>query len=59
VTGPVAATQWSGTGRVVVMGFPFETISDTQTRTELMGRVLDFIAPEAQSTSGPDGWLVR
>jgi hypothetical protein len=40
--GPVAAIQYDGESQVVYMGFPFETISSSDMRTLMMGRVLDF-----------------
>lgn len=49
---PIAAVQYSGTSKVVFMGFPFETISDANTRTLVMDRVLDFFFPAPTTTDG-------
>jgi hypothetical protein len=39
--GGIAATSYRGAGRVVVLGFPFETIDGRTTRAEVMRRVLE------------------
>jgi hypothetical protein len=41
-SGQVAAIQYRGVGRVVYLGFPFETILDAGLRTEVMTRALEF-----------------
>ncbi len=41
-TGDVAAIQYSGTGKVVYLAFPFETIAAADDRTEIMTRVAEF-----------------
>jgi len=41
-TGDMAAIQYSGTYKLVYIGFPFETIMSASTRNEVMKRVLDF-----------------
>lgn len=49
-TGGSAAIQVAGTGgrgNVVMLGFPFETITSAEVRTAMMGRVLDFFDVKA------------
>ena len=44
-TGGTAGIQWDGgpeSGRLVMLGFPFETIVSRSARTEMMQRVFDF-----------------
>ncbi len=60
VTGgqPGAGVSYSGTFRVVNMGFPFETINDSVTRSSVMDGVLGFLfctATESPETSCGDG----
>lgn len=49
----IASVQYSGTfgngaepGKLVIFGFPFETISSLNVRREIMARVLDFFFPD-------------
>jgi hypothetical protein len=54
-TGGGAAIQHVGTGgrgNVVMFGFPFETITNSNTRRDIMGRVLDFFVPAPSATPG-------
>ena len=46
-SGMVAAVQYSGTAKLVYLGFPFETISDETARTQLMAAAIDFFELEA------------
>ncbi|MEM6296043.1 MAG: D-alanyl-D-alanine carboxypeptidase [Myxococcota bacterium] len=41
--GGTAAVAWSGTGRTLVMGVPFESIEGLDDRQWVMARVLDFL----------------
>ncbi len=53
-TGGTAAIQHdSGVYRVVVFGFPFETITSTTVRVAVMQRVMDFILPSAGCPTSP------
>ena len=50
----VAGTAFdNGAYRTVVMGFPFETISDAEARTALMNRVLRFFEPLTKVAVAP------
>lgn len=59
--GRVAGVQFEGTfpggsriGKLVVLGFPFETITESSIREQLMERVLQFFFPETTPvTRGP------
>ncbi len=62
-TGGIAAVQYDGTaggGKVVYMGFPYETINSASSREQVMGRVLDFldITPMGGSTSVGNMWMM-
>jgi hypothetical protein len=49
VTSGAAAIQFNGsdgTGRIVFLGFPFESISGESTRAEIMRRSLDFLSSQ-------------
>lgn len=41
-TGDTAAVQYSGTYRLINLGFPFETIVNEQVRHQIMGQALNF-----------------
>lgn len=49
---PIAAIQYDGTAKVVVMGFPFETIVGASNRTAVMDRVLDFFFAVPTTSDG-------
>lgn len=50
-TGGTAAVQFNNSvQRVVMMGFPFETITDAAVRTTVMERVLEYFEVEGDST---------
>lgn len=50
----VAGTAFdNGAYRTVVIGFPFETISDAEARTALMNRVLRFFEPKIKAAAAP------
>jgi len=55
-----AAIQFSNAWRVVVLGFPFETIMDASQRTNVMKRVADFFGPapgeDLDADGMPDTW---
>ncbi len=54
-----AATAYDGSaggGRVVFLGFPFETIQGAQTRDDLMAASMDFLDPETSFNS--DVWIL-
>jgi hypothetical protein len=64
-----AAIQVAGTdgrGNVVVLGFPFETITSAETRAAMMGRVFEFfelqVVPEPSTAAllglGAGGMLI-
>ena len=42
-SGASAATAYSGTHRTIVMGFPFEAITDSDTRDHAMAKSLQFL----------------
>ncbi len=59
--GRVAAVQYEGTfgagteeGRLIVLGFPFETITGSAAQAAVMARVVSFFFPEATSVEDPD-----
>lgn len=55
-TGGAAALQYdgaSGGGRVVVLGFPFETITSAARRTEYMTDILNFLSQPAATNVPP------
>lgn len=52
-TQEVAAVRYEGAGRVVAMGFPFETIVDPAQRAEVMRRSIEFLAPDAIAPALP------
>jgi N-acetylmuramoyl-L-alanine amidase len=43
-TGPVAAVQYDGTGKVVYLAFPFETITNATIRNQIMAQALTFFS---------------
>lgn len=49
----VAAVSFSGSYRVVVASFPFETIYPEATRNEVMARALNFCVPYTAATATP------
>lgn len=51
----VAAVQYSNVYRLVVMGFPFETITSAAARTNVMGRTLAFFGQAANELVDLDG----
>ena len=59
-SGQSAGVSYSGAFRVVNMGFPFESVNDSLTRSSMMTRVLDFLtctvteSPEASCSDGVD-----
>jgi N-acetylmuramoyl-L-alanine amidase len=51
-----AAIAWGDAGeRGVLMGFPFETIADPQTRIDLMAAILDFFEVVEEDPEDPGG----
>jgi hypothetical protein len=46
----------SGRGNLVMLGFPFETITNDQRRAEVMGRVLDFFGLPIPEPSAAATW---
>ena len=59
--GRVAGIQYAGpfggdstTGKLVVIGFPFETITGADARAEIMQRVLRFFFPEVTGIAAPE-----
>ncbi|MCX7718956.1 MAG: fibronectin type III domain-containing protein [Candidatus Sumerlaeaceae bacterium] len=56
-TGPVAAIQYDGTGRVVYLAFPFETITNTTTRNQVMSQALNFFMTPVPV--GPSEFIVE
>lgn len=64
--GRVAAVEYAGPfgngtaeGKIVVMGFPFETIHGNRTRTAVMERVLQFFFPEATAAEEQEAPVAR
>lgn len=51
--GDAAAIQYSGTYKLIYMGFPFETITSASVRNDLMARVLNFFIEGAPPTPTP------
>ncbi len=51
----VAAIQYSNNYRLVVMGFPFETLLNAQQQRDLMARVLDFFGDAPGYDGDADG----
>lgn len=41
----IAAMQHAGSGKVVYLGFPFETVEDAAVRREVMRRAMEFLRP--------------
>lgn len=58
-SGGTAAIAYEGSYRVVLFGFPFETISSPTTRAQIMERVFDFfeLASQGEPTS-TESWIL-
>jgi hypothetical protein len=54
-TGDIAAVQYSGTYDLVYMGFPFETITSSAVRDDVMERILTFFG---FNTTTIESWLI-
>lgn len=52
-TDEVAAVRYEGRGRVVALGFPFESIVEADQRAEVMRRAIEFLAPDAMAPALP------
>lgn len=48
-----AATVYSGNVKVIVLGFPFETIASASVRNDIMDRVVSFFGLDATPTPSP------
>lgn len=62
VTSGAAAIQFNGsdgTGRIVFLGFPFESISGESSRTEIMRRSLDFLSSPPPLVPSGSIWKFR
>lgn len=53
--GGVAALAYDGPGKLITVGFPFETISSATVRQEFMRRVVEYFGLNAP----PDTWILR
>ncbi len=51
-------TGGSAEGRLIYLGFPFETITPAQSRVAVLGRVLDFFGLSANQGALVAGWMV-
>jgi len=54
----IAYDGTAGSGRVVLLGFPFETITSPAKRDQLMAIALDFLDPPTAAETG-DLWMLR
>lgn len=52
--GTAAAIQYSSEHRVVLLGFPFETIVDEQQRNQVMAKALTFLTGDQVMTAGAE-----